>query len=299
MTNIRNQVQNAISRWRSPRMRLALVPACIGLYFSFSAVFRISPTKPSPLPSSRFPSSSPPPSLLPRLTVAEARRMKPLVRALTNSLSSLRLDQNSDLISEASGHLASLPSVHENHYAEHRVDVGSRQHLKGGEITDADLEQTTYNGKITFDNGSKYEGAIVNGKPNGFGRYLYWNGDQYEGNYVAGKKEGKGKYTFAGGQRYLYREWKDGKMQWKSWYHGQWKADKQHGYGVRQFANGDKYEGHFVADKPSEGNYTKAGGNEWYDGEWSAVDDSHGYYFQRFDDFNGYFHGSGKYPKFH
>ncbi|MBN1364891.1 MAG: hypothetical protein JW976_08825 [Syntrophaceae bacterium] len=53
-----------------------------------------------------------------------------------------------------------------------------------------------------FADGTKYEGSIVNGKPNGRGTYTWANGSKYDGEFVDGKISGKGTYTCRNGKQY-------------------------------------------------------------------------------------------------
>ena len=55
-------------------------------------------------------------------------------------------------------------------------------------------------GKMTFADGSSYEGEWAEGKKHGKGTYTYAIGDVYEGEYAEGKKHGKGTYTYASGE---------------------------------------------------------------------------------------------------
>ena len=48
----------------------------------------------------------------------------------------------------------------------------------------------------------KYEGALINGKKEGKGIYIYQNGSKYEGYFKNDKKEGNGIFYYANGDRY-------------------------------------------------------------------------------------------------
>lgn len=63
----------------------------------------------------------------------------------------------------------------------------------------------------------RYEGTIVNGKREGFGKLTYADGAYYEGHFKNGKMEGEGT-LFYGPERPAYQ--------------GNWLADQFHGYGV-------------------------------------------------------------------
>ena len=126
------------------------------------------------------------------------------------------------------------------------------------------------NGKETFKDGSFFEGYYVKGKKkygkfewkdknsyqgyfekdlfNGHGIYKWGDKKQYEGNWKDGKMNGKGKLTFFDGS-YYDGEFVDGlkegtgKYVWKSnIYYGEWKNDKQNGYGI-YYKDGKKIKG--------------------------------------------------------
>jgi hypothetical protein len=53
-------------------------------------------------------------------------------------------------------------------------------------------------GRLRFASGAEYEGGFFQGKFSGPGRMVYQNGDTYEGNFKDGLKEGFGKYISKG-----------------------------------------------------------------------------------------------------
>jgi serine/threonine protein kinase len=67
---------------------------------------------------------------------------------------------------------------------------------------------TSSKGEIKFDDGSVYEGDLVNGKANGTGKQTYADGNIYEGDFIDGQRNGKGRYTFTDG-RVQEGNWKD------------------------------------------------------------------------------------------
>ena len=91
-------------------------------------------------------------------------------------------------------------------------------------------------------------GEFRSGHLEGKGCYVYAIGDRYEGSFVHGIFHGEGKYTY-----------KDG-----SWYSGEYLNKKKrllggfnskefpvldgirHGFGIRMFVNGNKYEGKWL-----------------------------------------------------
>ena len=58
----------------------------------------------------------------------------------------------------------------------------------------------TVKGKLTYNDGSVYEGDLVNGKPHGKGKLTYIYGSVYEGDWVDGEQTGLGKMTYPDGK---------------------------------------------------------------------------------------------------
>eukprot|EP01038_Epipyxis_sp_PR26KG_P005293 gene5293-7355_t len=121
---------------------------------------------------------------------------------------------------------------------------------------------------------SKYVGEFFEGEVDGEGMMFYASGDQYLGHWKMGHKDGKGVMRFNHGESYegsfmegyMYGQ---GKYQYKDggYYQGDYKNirtnkhstdgiyklprcdGKRHGYGVRLWSNGTKYEGVWVENK--------------------------------------------------
>ena len=89
---------------------------------------------------------------------------------------------------------------------------------KDGSTYEGFFEKDKFNGYGKYKWGDKrqYEGEWKEGKMNGFGKIIYSDGSYYEGEFLNGKKNGKGKYV-----------WEKDKF-----YIGGWKDDKQNGKGV-------------------------------------------------------------------
>ena len=69
----------------------------------------------------------------------------------------------------------------------------------------------------------------MNGKPEGYGLYVWNNGESYEGDWVNGLKHGKGTWLGQKGDSYS-GEWKFGKADGKgkhTWINGNLKSKKQ------------------------------------------------------------------------
>ena len=101
------------------------------------------------------------------------------------------------------------------------------------------------NKKITYPDGTVYEGGWRQQEPHGKGKIIYRNGDVYKGEFgdvfkggwrgrwEYGYKEGKGTMTYSNGDIY----------------EGGWKDDKWHGKGKITYSDGETQEGSFVEDK--------------------------------------------------
>jgi Uncharacterized protein conserved in bacteria len=86
------------------------------------------------------------------------------------------------------------------------------------------------NGKMIYANGDVYIGGWNEDKYNGFGVLTTKDGSSYEGNWKAGIMEGKGKYTFS-----------DGAV-----YEGDFENNILNGYGTFTWPNGDKFPGYIM-----------------------------------------------------
>jgi len=85
-----------------------------------------------------------------------------------------------------------------------------------------------------------YTGELINGKPNGIGKYEYKNGNIYEGTFSNGLYIGKGKIIYENGDVY----------------EGTFKDRKMDGKGQMKFSNGDVYIGNFSNDMKNDNNGT-------------------------------------------
>lgn len=95
---------------------------------------------------------------------------------------------------------------------------------------------TTDNSRIhclTYANGDRYEGEMVNGVREGKGTYFYHNGDKYEGWWQGNKKNGMGTLYYKNGNLHI----------------GQWINSEKNGFGSFYYRSGDKYHGEFVNGK--------------------------------------------------
>ena len=86
---------------------------------------------------------------------------------------------------------------------------------------------------ITYSDGSKYHGELLNGKQDGKGSAEFANGDSYEGEFRNGKFNGNGVFLKKEGWRYT----------------GQFEHSQLSGKGTYYYADGSKYEGEFKDNK--------------------------------------------------
>lgn len=88
---------------------------------------------------------------------------------------------------------------------------------------------TNGTGTLRYDNGSVYEGPIVNNKPDGYGEYKRADGTRYKGRFKAGKMVGRIEMTYSDGTRYI----------------GDVKNYLPNGKGVMRFQSGARVVGSF------------------------------------------------------
>ncbi|KAG2392479.1 hypothetical protein C9374_012731 [Naegleria lovaniensis] len=145
------------------------------------------------------------------------------------------------------------------------------------------IENNCFNGpcKITWDDGSIYEGEVKNGLRDGYGTYT--SGDllsKYEGYWKQGQRHGKGIMYYSADEKYEgnfthNKRHGYGVMHYKSgnYYEGEWKENKRCGYGVMHWTTDplEIYEGEWLNDLP-QGNgkhtYLQASGKKcnYYEG---------------------------------
>lgn len=112
---------------------------------------------------------------------------------------------------------------------------------------------------------SRYEGYWKMGQRDSLGTQTFANGDIYEGKWRNDQRTGKGKMTYANGESY----------------EGNWLADAYHGWGAFKGANDREYRGGWQEGQPQgKGLYRYADGSS-YDGYWQS----------------GLYHGTGRYTQ--
>ena len=65
-------------------------------------------------------------------------------------------------------------------------------------------------GRIEYNGGDVYEGALKDGAPHGPGTYTHVNGDVYEGHWDSDVKHGKGSFFYTQKGKRYDGVWKDG-----------------------------------------------------------------------------------------
>lgn len=126
--------------------------------------------------------------------------------------------------------------------------------FKGRFTTDGNSGLITGSVTISWDNGDRFSGRMLNGKRQGPGKFEWANGQSYEGDWLDDQPDGRGTLIFANRDRY----------------EGDVKAGVPDGFGSKIFSSGDRYEGSFKAGAPDgSGSYSDKAGNR-YDGQWQA-----------------------------
>lgn len=105
-------------------------------------------------------------------------------------------------------------------------------------------------GKVVYPEGF-YEGELIQGIPNGKGKYTYHDGSYHQGQWLNGKRDGMGRFVILDGQTYV----------------GEWLDNEMHGQGTLKFPNGEYYQGKWVFGKRH--GFGKSGNSEGvYKGFW-------------------------------
>eukprot|EP00826_Nyctotherus_ovalis_P015577 TRINITY_DN14440_c0_g1_i13.p1 TRINITY_DN14440_c0_g1~~TRINITY_DN14440_c0_g1_i13.p1 ORF type:complete len:198 (-),score=18.32 TRINITY_DN14440_c0_g1_i13:174-767(-) len=108
-------------------------------------------------------------------------------------------------------------------------------------------------GKQTWPNGTKYTGYWENDKMSGKGKLEYENGDVYDCNWVDNKAKGFGELLKSDGSKYV----------------GEWDCDEPHGEGTESWPDGTEYKGTYSHGvKNGRGIYLWSDGTK-YEGEWA------------------------------
>lgn len=127
--------------------------------------------------------------------------------------------------------------------------------------------------KISFPDGSFYEGEVINGKRSGYGIQLYSDGITYTGNWENDFQSGYGELIIDDDWYYV-GEWKNGIYEGTGtfcfsdfFYEGNWKDGKENGYGTLVLSN-LSYEGTWLnGELNGEGCLSYQDGS-YYEGSW-------------------------------
>lgn len=127
--------------------------------------------------------------------------------------------------------------------------------------------------KLTFPDGSSYEGEVKNGKRNGYGIQVYSTGITYYGHWENDYQNGYGDLDIDD-DWYYSGEWKNGLYDGNGYfsfpdfsYEGEWKAGKKDGYGTLTLAN-LQYEGFWKDDAINGEGYISYADGSYYEGCW-------------------------------
>lgn len=118
---------------------------------------------------------------------------------------------------------------------DHKHGPGT-MHFKNGQIFEGYYKRDLMvRGKVTYPDGSKFEGRFRHDKHEGNGKFLFADGALYRGEFAGGKFHGQGSLF-----------WTDG-----TWYQGAFEAGQRHGKGKEFNADGSvRHEGHFHRGQP-------------------------------------------------
>ena len=131
-------------------------------------------------------------------------------------------------------------------------------------------------GRVTWSNGDRFDGSMVNGVKQGQGEFVWANGQHYKGNWARDLPNGGGALHFANGNDYV-GQLQDGVPYGKGAlryadggrYQGSFSNGLPDGIGGTAFKNGDAYDGHWQKGKSNgHGKYTWANGDRW-EGEFN------------------------------
>lgn len=108
--------------------------------------------------------------------------------------------------------------------------------------------------EIELDDGQRYEGRLLDGKPHGFGTLVEANGNRFEGYFERGVKMGQGKMTLSDGHHF----------------EGFWVRDRLNGSVTLVSARGDRYQGSLAGDYKPQGRGTLIYANgDQYNGQFA------------------------------
>jgi len=135
-------------------------------------------------------------------------------------------------------------NVHDNGYIKERAPtmepiethIEDNNLLKGEELLGAMdlLAAGKGNGYVVWEqDGNEYKGNMINGLPDGYGKFKWSNGNEYEGNWKQGNPHGHGKMLYTNGDVY----------------EGEYLDGMRNGLGKFTTFDGDCYDGLWLRDK--------------------------------------------------
>ena len=138
-------------------------------------------------------------------------------------------------------------------------DFGKKEFMINNKIkfiSEFDNNLPNGHGEIIYlDDQTNYEGNIINGIKDGFGKLKFKDGTIYEGEFKDDKYNGKGKIIYSDNSEYEGEfhnnlkegqgifKWADGKI-----FEGEFKNDKKNGKGKFIFKKNIYYEGNWIND---------------------------------------------------
>ncbi|KAL3942706.1 MAG: hypothetical protein SGBAC_003151 [Bacillariaceae sp.] len=113
-------------------------------------------------------------------------------------------------------------------------------------------------GKMTYQDGSFYDGFWVDGMQHGKGKHVFADGSEYDGEFREGNFHGNGKRVSADGSKYngefLEGDYHgQGKFTWNhgGWYSGEWCDGEMHGHGKEVRPDGSlRHDGEWAGGQP-------------------------------------------------
>jgi hypothetical protein len=107
-------------------------------------------------------------------------------------------------------------------------------------------------GKITYADGTTYEGGFQHGLYHGKGKSVWANGAKYDGDYAFGKEQGQGIFTNPLGSTFV----------------GEWMSGHRHGKGSSREADGTLCVADFVSDQMQGKGRCDYPDGSWQEGEY-------------------------------
>lgn len=129
---------------------------------------------------------------------------------------------------------------------------------------------------IIYESGIIYEGyCSTDYLPNGQGKMTYLDGSVYDGEWVNGLRDGFGELRMANGQIYI-GNWEKNKKNNNgtmfypdnSFYNGNWENDQKNGYGIFQYSNKSYYKGYWNNGVKEGYGFLYMYHGDYYNGYW-------------------------------